>query len=193
MATAEVVTTAEGKASRLLTAEEFLLMPDQGQPIELVRGRQVTMNMPAPRHGYFCGLIVQILGALARQFDCGRVMCNDSGVVTERGPDTVRGADVCFYSYQRLPRGPIPEGYLPVVPEAIFDVRSPTDRWPQIHTKVGEYLDAGVLVVCVHDAQTETLTLFRADQPPMVLGTDEELALPEIHADFRVPVRRFFD
>ena len=33
---------------------EFLMMPDDGVPRELVRGRIVTMNVPAPRHGYFC-------------------------------------------------------------------------------------------------------------------------------------------
>jgi hypothetical protein len=40
------------------------------------------------------------------------VLSNDTGVVTERGPDTVRGADISFYSYARVPKGPLPDRYL---------------------------------------------------------------------------------
>ena len=151
------------------------------------------MNVPAPRHAYFCSRIVQITGNFASDRDVGRVLCNDSAVITERGPDTVRGADVSFYSYDRLPRGPIPGGYLTIVPNVVFEVRSPTDRWSEVLAKVAEYLNANVQVVCVHDVQTETLTVHRPDQPPLVLRSEDELVLPEIHADFRVPVRRFFE
>jgi Uma2 family endonuclease len=180
-------------AEALLTAEEYRLLPDNGQPTELVRGRIVTMNMPAPRHGYYCSLIVEFLGPFVRERQLGRVMSNDSGVVTERGPDTVRGADICYYSFRRLPQGELPDGYVDAVPEVVFEVRSAWDRWPRILVKVGEYLSAGVLVVCVHDVYSHTLTVYRPEQPPQVLGEDDELTLPEVHADFRVAVRRLFE
>src|SRR5688572_979655 len=110
----------------LLTAEQYRLLPTDGRRTELIRGKVVEMNVPAPRHGYYCSKVDRILGNFAEEHDLGRVMCNDSGVVTERGPDTVRGADVCYYSYRSVPRGPLPEGYLPVPPELVFEVRSPT-------------------------------------------------------------------
>jgi Uma2 family endonuclease len=177
----------------LLTAEEYRLLPDNGQPTELIRGRIVTMNMPAPRHGYYCNNIGRFLANFVEEQDRGRVMSNDSGVVTERGPDTVRGADVAFYSYTILPKGPLPEGYLDVVPEVIFEVRSPSDRWKEILAKVAEYLNAGVLVVCVLDPQTETLTVYQPDELPRVLTADEELVLPKPLDGFRIQVRRFLD
>ena len=31
-------------------------------------------------------------------------MCNDSWIQTGSNPDTVRGGDVCFFSYERLPK-----------------------------------------------------------------------------------------
>lgn len=52
-----------------------------------------------------------------------------------------------------------------VAPEVVFEVRSPTDRWPKVLEKVGEYLNAGVLAVYVVDPQAETVTMFDADQP----------------------------
>jgi Uma2 family endonuclease len=180
-------------AERLLTAEEYEQLPDNGQPTELVRGRVVTLNMPAPRHGEICVKIIRILGRFLDDHDIGRLVSNDSGVITERGPDTVRGGDVEFYSYDRVPRGPLPRGYLPVVPEIVFEVRSPGDRWSRILTKVGEYLEAGVTLVCVLDEQTETARVYRQEEPDQILSAEQELTLPEILPDFRVPVRRFFE
>src|SRR5215469_2630471 len=116
MATAEML--------KLMTAEEFSNRPDPGYPEELVRGRTVAMPVPDRRHGLVCSKADRILGNFVDEHDLGRVMSNDSGVITERGPDTVRGADVCYYSYTCLPKGPLPEGYLPVTPELVFEVRS---------------------------------------------------------------------
>jgi Uma2 family endonuclease len=178
----------------LLTAEEYQRLPDNGRPSELVRGRIVEMNIPAPRHGYFCGKVVQIIGRHSEDHDLGRVVSNDAGVVTEHNPDTVRGPDVCFYSFARLPRGPLPEGYLNVAPEAAFEVRSPTDRRSEILAKVAELLRAGVIAVCVLDPQTETVTIYREDsEPDRVLRGDAEFGLPDILPGLSVPVRRFFE
>jgi len=180
-------------ATAHLTAQEYLLLPDNGQPTELVRGKIITMNVPMPRHGEICATIIRLVGNFVAERDLGRVVSNDSGVLTEHDPDTVRGADVAFYSYARVPRGPLPRGYLPVPPELVFEVRSPTDRWSKIVSKVGEYLGAGVAVVCVLDQQTRTAHLFEADQPPRALPEDEHLTFPGILGDFRAPVRQFFE
>jgi Uma2 family endonuclease len=122
----------------------------------------------------------------------GRVVGNDSGIVTERDPDTVRGADVGFFSYKRFPKGPLPQGYLKVAPDVVFEVRSPGDRWRDILAKVAEYLAAGVLRVCVLDQQTETITVYSPDEPEVKLTRDQELVLPDILPGFAVRVSRFF-
>jgi Uma2 family endonuclease len=179
-------------AEALLTAEEYRLLPDNGQPTELVRGRVVPMNMPGFRHGEVCAQVAFVLRRFLEDNPIGRVVTNDSGVLTERNPDTVRGADVSFYSYARLPAEQHPDGYPPAPPELVFEVRSPGDRWSEIAIKVGEYLRAGVRTVCVLDSQMETAHLHHADQAPQILTADQDFALPELGA-FRVPVRRFFE
>jgi Uma2 family endonuclease len=151
------------------------------------------MEIPTPRHGYICGNVLHHLHLYLERHDLGCVVSNHSGVVTERDPDTVRGADISFYSYDRVPKGPLPPGYLTVVPELVWEVRSPSDRWSLILRKVAEYLDAGVLVVCVLDPQTETAHLYYPDQPSQILTADQELTLPTILPGFRVMVRRFFE
>ena len=183
---------ATATAQALLTAEEFGRRPDPGYPEELVRGRIIRMPPPKPRHGQICGQAVYLLRRFLEEHDLGHVLCNDSGVITQRGPDTVRGADVAFYTFARVPKGPLPTEYLGVAPELVLEVRSPGDRWPAVLAKVAEYLNAGVLVVGVLDDESRTAHLFYADRPGRILGPDDELGLPDLLGDVRVPIRRFF-
>jgi Uma2 family endonuclease len=189
---AEPVKTAVAE-DRVLTAEEFRHLPDDGRPKELKRGRIALINLPAPRHGQICLQVGYLLRRYLEDHPLGHGVSNDSGIITERGPDTVRGADVAFYSYQRVPPGPLPQGYLPVQPELVFEVRSPTDRWPEILAKVAEYLQTGVVVVCVLDQMTEQCHVYRVEEAVQVLRAEQELVLPDVLPEFRVTVRRFFE
>lgn len=177
----------------LITAEEFGRRPDPGHPEELVRGRIVRMPPPKPRHGEICMNMGFHLRLHVHEHDLGRVLCNDSGVITQRGPDTVRGADVAYYSYDRAPRGPLPDRYLDVPPELVAEVLSPDDRWPNVLEKVAEYLNAGVLAVLVLDPERRMIQVFTPDEPVRILGDSDELTLPGLLDDFRVAVRLFFD
>ena len=87
----------------------------------------------------------------------------------------------------------MPQGYLPVIPELVFEVRSPTDRWGAVLTKVGEYLQAGVTVVCVLDQMTERCHVYRNEEEIQVFLPDQDLTLPDVLPEYRVIVRRFFE
>ncbi len=176
-----------------MTADEYFVLPDDGRHKELVRGRVVEMNMPGFEHGEICVTIASILRAYVSERGLGRVVGNDSGILTERDPDTVRGADVSFYSYARVPRGRRPKGYPGVSPELVIEVLSPSDTWSRILGKVSEYLEAGVLVVCVVDPNQGKVFVYRADSPAIELTEEDEFALPDLLPDFHVPVGRFFD
>ena len=52
---------------------------------------------------------------------------------------------------------------------------------------------AGVLVVCVLDPETESVGVYTENEFPRRLTIDEDLTLPEVFPDFRVPVRQFFE
>jgi Uma2 family endonuclease len=187
MSTASVTTPA------LLTAEEFAQRADPGYPEELVRGRILPMPMPKPRHGEICNRVGRILGDCVEDRDLGRVLSNDTGVITERGPDTVRGADISYYSFARVPKGPLPDRYLDTPPDLVVEVLSPSDRWPKVLAKVAEYLDAGTTVVLVLDDQRRLAHLYRADGTTRLLGADEELTIPDLLGDFHVTVGQFFE
>lgn len=177
----------------LLTAEEYLRLPDDGCPTELVRGRIVPMNVPNFRHGKLCARLAMLLAYYSEERQLGHVLCNDAGVVTEREPDTVRGPDVSFYSYARVPKGADPAGYPDVVPEVAIEVRSPTDRWAKVLEKVSEYLKAGIELIYVVDAQSQSVFVYSPDRPNAILGGDDELTFPPPLDGLRIPVRRLLE
>lgn len=179
-------------AEKLMTAEDYSALPDLGYPSELVKGRIVKMNVPQSRHGQVCARASRILGNHADERELGHVLSNDSGVITQRDPDTVRGADVSFYSYEHVPKGPIEPGYLNVAPQVMIEVLSPDDRWPKVWTKTGEYLEAGVSVVCVLDPKAGSARLHRPNGDIEILDGDDTLRLPELSESFAEPVSRFF-
>jgi Uma2 family endonuclease len=178
----------------LTTAEQFAAMPGDGVLKELVNGVVVPMNMPSPRHGEICLQAGHLLKLFLGHNRLGRAVSNDSGIVTLRDPDSVRGADIAFYSFARLPAAiPLPmRGYANVAPELVIEVRSYTDRWGEIQRKVGEYLEAGVDAVVVLDEQTERAWMYRRNDEPLELGTDDSLPLPPPLDGWQITVRQFF-
>jgi Uma2 family endonuclease len=188
------MSTASFAAPILLTAEQFAQRPDPGYPEELVRGKIVPMPMSKPRHGEMCCQASYLLYAHIKAHDLGRLFSNDTGVITERSPDTVRGADLSYYSYTRVPKGPLPNRYLDTPPDLVVEVLSPSDRWPSVLAKVAEYLDAGTTVVIVLDDDRRLAHIYRADTAPSILGAEDELTIPDLFGDaFRTKVARFFD
>src|SRR4051812_26835680 len=108
MSTTTIVPAAPDSpaAAPRLNVEEFLARYADVPNAELVKGVVREQPMTTPRHG----MIYMKIGALifnhAEANDLGRVMSNDSRV--RCGPDTVRGGDVLYFSYERLPKGAVP-------------------------------------------------------------------------------------
>ena len=151
------------------------------------------MGLTTPRHGQICLQSGYLLRRFFEDHDLGHVVSNDAGLITERGPDTVRARTSPSTATIASPRDPCRRNTAAKPPELIIEVLSASDRWSKVHAKVTEYLEAGVLAVVVLDDDSRTAFLFRPDQGPRILGPDEEFAIPEILPGFSVPVRRFFE
>lgn len=177
----------------LLTAEEFVRRPDAGRRQELVAGQIVESPMPPPKHGFFCSRLDRAIGNFVEAHELGRVASNDSWVKTRGGPDTVRGADIAFWSYERLPKGAIPDGLIPAAPDLVIEVRSPSERWTDIFGKMLEYLKAGVRVACILDPATESLSVYRPDEIQQILTADDEFTVPDVLPGFGLRVGKLFE
>ena len=179
--------------SRLLTAEEYGRLSNNGKPTELVRGRIVEMNRPYTMHGYYVYRAAMLLGQFVDQHSLGWIVAGDAGVVTHREPDTVRGPDVAYYSHQRVPRDSRPNGYWPASPELVIEIRSESDRWKDVVVKAAEYLSADVLTVAVVDPAKQRVHLYSADNETVILNAADMLRFPDLLPGFEVVVERLFE
>lgn len=176
---------------RLLTAEEFLALPAGDCPTELVRGKVVSLEIHGFQHGKACNKLGSMLRVFADQHSLGEVLSR-SGVVTQLNPDTVRGPDVLFYSRARLPKGVESIGYPSLPPELVCEVLSPGEYSANQGERAGEYLAAGVLMVCVVCLQERTIAAYSADNPVRIYAVGDVLEFPVWLGGFRFSLERIF-
>lgn len=183
--------TAVATSTGLMTADEFTARYANIHA-ELVKGIVKESPMPGIKHGMICLTIGRLIGNHVEAHDLGRVMSNDTWVRTGSNPDTVRGADICFFSYARLPKGDVPDGIHPIAPDLVVEVRSPSDRWNDLFAKVAEYLKTGVRVVVVLDPSSTTASVYRDDELQQIFHNSDPLTLPDVLPGFSIPVDRLF-
>ena len=178
---------------RPLTAEEFADLPDDdfGRD-ELIRGA-VCFREPPPgfRHGGPEVRIVHILHAFVTAHRLGEVRTN-VGFVFERNPDTVCAPDVSFVEARRLPIGD-GQVYLDGAPELAVEIVSPGNTKKDIATHVALYLRTGSRLVWVVSQKRRTVTVYRPNREPVVLGIDDELFGDDVLPGFQYRVAHVFE
>lgn len=188
-----IVTTPTAAPTKPVTAEEFVLLWDQYEDLD--HGVLTELPMPNLRHGQVCMRIGRLIANFVDDMKLGHVMSNDSHFLIRRDPDTVRGPDVSYYSFERLPPGPAPEGLTAIVPNLAVEVRSPTNTWNKIFVKVGEYLGVGVTAVLVLDPDGMTASIYRNDSGPgqIIYHTGDTLTIPDVLPGFSVSIAKLFE
>ena len=143
-------------------------------------------------YGGISANITHFLSAWARRTRSGRVYTNEAGVITETDPDTVRGIDVAYFSYRRVPRGKEPKGFSRTPPELAVEIVGQAQGWNKMLEKAGEYLRMGVDRVGIVDPQTRRVHILRPDAEPQIFGERQTISDPAILPGFRCRVRDFF-
>ncbi|MBI2766737.1 MAG: Uma2 family endonuclease [Chloroflexi bacterium] len=160
-------------AERLLTAEEFMALPDDpsGGKMELVDGKVVTMPPAGARHGYLARRLDRALSAFIDEHGLG-ILLGEAAFLLARGPDVVRAPDSAVVNADRVPFGGLPDDPFDGPPSLAIEVLSPNDRRTEWLQKVGQYLDAGAPRVWVVDPRRETVTVYDADRVRTLTGDD---------------------
>ena len=158
--------------TKLMTAEELLALPDDGQRHELIDGELRTMGPTGDEHGGIVVALTISLGTHVRARQLGRVRAGEPGFRLRRNPDTVRAPDVAFIRREHLRAAGRVVGYREGAPDLAVEVRSPTDRTADVLKKVAEYLEAGARLVWVLDPDRRSAVVYRADGTVAVFGED---------------------
>ena len=145
-------------APKLLTAEEFALLPDpeDGSRMELVKGVICMAPPPGFEHGDSADAIIASLRVIVRENHLGRTASN-VGFIVARNPDIVRAPDASFVAGLTHTISCFYEG----APTLAVEVLSPSESEVDVHHKVGEYLDAGAARVWVVRPANRTVTVYR--------------------------------
>jgi Uma2 family endonuclease len=157
------------RTSTLLRAEEFARVADVLGPCELVNGEIVRMSPGGFRHSKVTVRAVFLLEAHNQVHRLGHVLAGEAGFIVRRGPDTVRGADVAFISYQRIPKGTQIAGFVEQAPELVIEVLGDDKSWGEMEEKIADYHAAGVDLVWVLDPRTLTLHAYPRGASPVLL------------------------
>lgn len=176
-----------------LTADQFAALPEpvDGSQQELVRGEIETVPPPGFLHGVVQANVLFQLKLYANRTKAGRVTA-ESGLITETGPDTVRGPDVAFWSYERVPADQVPVVYANVAADLVAEIVSPSNTRRAVATKIREYFASGVRMVWVVDPDERTVTVYTRPGDGAVLWDDATLTGGPVLPEFACPVIDLF-
>lgn len=181
---------------KMMTAEEFsefVHRPENaGRSFELVRGEVLEeMSRPGVLHGVVCSNVDYALGGYLRRVKRGHVTCNDTGILVEREPDTIRGPDVAYFAGS--PKyGDLNPKWVEETPTLAVEVLSPNDKPGKVTRKVKDYLRSGVKVVWVVDPEERSVTVYRPGTDLEIFDQTQHLDGGDVLPGFRCAVGDFF-
>jgi Uma2 family endonuclease len=183
-------------ATKPMTAEEFYEWANRPEnrdkQFELERGEIVEMSRPGKRHGLICANLVGILRNYVIERKKGYVCSNDTGVVVERDPDTVRGPDVMLFD-DAAQIDQVDEKYGEKPPVLAIEVLSPNDTMGKVRRRVREQLNFGTRLVWVVDPDALNVILYRPGKEDQVVEANEDLTCEDVLPGFSCRVAEFFE
>ncbi len=182
--------TIRATRKRPMTAREFAKRYVDVPFCELERGEVIHLSAGGLAHSRCTGNAYFLLEQWSRQTGLGRAFTGETGLITEHDPDTVRGADVAYFSYQRLPTERRPPGFSTVPADLVVEVVGKGQGWDRLVEKAREYLRMGVDRVWILDPQRRTMHVVQGEAEPMPVQDEvrDEAILP----GFRCHVAEFF-
>ncbi|MFO0804113.1 MAG: Uma2 family endonuclease [Gemmataceae bacterium] len=187
-------------APKLMTAEEFLALPDDGVERWLIGGelrekRDTDMTMRNKSHSITEARVARILGnwVETQPKPRGEVVCGEAGFLLRHDPGSITaGVDVAIISAaqadRRSPNPSLVEG--PAL--MIAEINSPYDTTEEIAERVEEYLECGVPLVWVINPYSRTVIVHRPDDEALALDVRDELDGGTELPGFRCKVSELF-
>jgi len=151
-----------------ITAEDVLRCDSPWRDYEIFDGLPMLRE---PCGGWADAVSLGISGplrAFVRERDLGWTVASSQGFLLARGPDRMLAPDGAFISKERLPKLPR-SGFIPMAPDFLIEVRSPTDSWEAVVEKCGVWLAHGARCAWAIDPDRFTVAIFRPGEAPEIL------------------------
>src|SRR5437879_12921707 len=152
----------------LMTAED-LLKPGVPERADLVRGVLGIPESPGFLPREITVRLTIALGTYVVTSHLGRVVAGDAGFKLQSDPGTVRGADIAFVSWERMPQES-PVGFPPLGPDLVVEVLSPGDRPGETLAKIADWLSAGTRLAWVLHPERRLARRYRRGGTQSIAG-----------------------
>ena len=178
-------------AQKHMSLEEFLELPEEKPALEFEDGMVSQKVSPKPNHS-------RIQSVFDRRF----FQTAETRKLAMAFPElrTTFGGrsyvpDVAVFLWDRLPiktdRSFISDVHEP--PDIVIEIVSPKQSVTALLGKCVWYTENGVKIAVLVDPEELSVFLFRPDQAPVRLDSDERIALDDVLPEFDLTVRELFD
>jgi Uma2 family endonuclease len=181
-----------GTVDKLMTAEEFEVLPDDGKRYELIDGELREMAPTVNWHGEVETNLTILLHTHVRAHRLGRVSCGEVLYIVRRNPDRVRAADIAFIRQERVPPLEARQHIMEVIPDLVVEILSNSDTIEEISDRIDDWLNASVQILWIVDPFRRTVTIYRPGNDPALLGEHGTLEGDPAVPGFRCPVAELF-
>ena len=177
---------------KLMTAEEFAMMPDDDMRHELVNGEIIELSgPPMPPHGRAQSKTYGALERFVEPRGLGEAFV-ETGFLISSDPDTVRAPDVALVLADRLPDSDLPSAYFPFAPDIAVEVVLRSDTLSTARQRALMWLDAGSALVWMLFPESRSVTVYRPNGDITALGEDDVLDAAPVLDGFSVKVSELF-
>jgi Uma2 family endonuclease len=185
-------------ATRLMTAEEFLALPDDGIDRDLLYGVVREWGETLTRRNRFHSLVEArisylLVSWLEKQPEPrGSVHAGEAGCRLGENPPVVVGIDVVYISPELVARQSVDSELIVGTPMLAVEILSPSNTEEEVNDKLAAYRDAGVPLVWLVDSYLQTVIVVRPDAPPDMFNMTQELTAEPHLPGFRIRVADIF-
>jgi Uma2 family endonuclease len=106
----------------------------------------------------------------------------------------VRSPDAAWVRQDRMNAlNPDPDGFLPLAPDFVIELRSASDRLKPLQAKMQEYIENGVRLGWLLNPQDQIVAIYRSNQTVEVLQSPACISGEEILAGFELDLKGIFN
>ncbi len=167
------------------TGEQFFEFCQLNRGLQIERTRSGDIVIMAPTGGATGNRNASLNAQLylwARQDGTGRVFDSSTGFTLPNGAE--RAPDASWVLRTRLARLTAEEKqrFLPLCPDFVIELRSPTDKLPKLQDKMAEYRENGAQLGWLIDPLERRVHIYRPDVPIEIVNNPATISGdPELH------------
>ena len=179
-----------------LTREDFVKLCAANPDMKLERTAKGELIVMSPTGGETGSFNFDLIGELYlwnREFKSGKAFDSSTGFSLPKGSD--RSPDTAWISLAKWDSLTPDQrrGFLPICPEFLIELLSPSDSWKQGLIKMEEYMDNGCLLGWLISPKLRRVAIYRQGQPVEILDNPKTLSGENVLPNFVLEISNMFN